>query len=1131
VQAGSLCYIKNHIMRLIPILFFCLPITVIAQQRYPVKIDGKWGLIDDKGTVIVQPVYDVVGDYDEDYAVVQKAGKTGLIDKTGKVIIPAEYVDVSILDSTLFVVFDGEKRQVLNREGRTILETTYELIEVREGEYLAYIQHQKWGMVHISGRQICPPNYHEIELYENRYVLTKDTLGTGLTDVMGKVILPPHFQEIKIHDDDLFFYKKNNLWGANDRDKNMLLNCEWDTIAKLSNNFVVVENSIGKSLYSHPARRLISENEFGAFRAFFDDHVYCIKNGKKGLMDAEGNIVLPPDYDEIITYNQSGTFRVLKGGNWGVVAANPQGESSMIRTLIPINYDYVAPPNGNITIVRKNNLSGIVNAKGEEVIAPKYERIKVVDGTVRAFSDGKLDLLTFNDEGRLEEESKFKKYGTIKIGGRRDRELSSRAGGFRNDWEENIVEKFEWYQDFIKEQWKWGLRDRATGKIVIPPTFDDIDIHRDLGFTVVMRRTNSDHVLDRTRFNHYVVYGIINNDVGKPTTQMNLIDIKLNDIKITGLPVARCVFVGGKHGLMTRKGKIIEDNARWIGQFWEGRAYISWKGTIKLREKNGDFDLGKLNTYMGNVGSPHSMEGMTKYDLKLLRDGVIDCEGCEWGYIDTLGNTIISPQYEKAQSYKNGIALIKSGGKWGMIDRQGGTLLDPEFSNIKFIENTDNQLLRIFADKEQYGVIDSLGRVVADIVYQDVMPCTQERIGAKRGGKWGFVDTQGRLVTPFKYEKVQPFSEGLAAVRHGRKWGYINLNGDLVIEHNFRKVGNFNGSLAPARKEGSKLGYINKKGEMVIPHTFHECSDFEDAMARVRVSGEWGLIDPQGNYILKPKYRKIAPFSEEGVAVAQLASKDAGYALINRQGGRLTKQKYSQIEPLREGIAVVRSGGKYGYINAEGEEIVLPKYSNAEGFSEDRARVMYKNRWGYIDSTGSEVITTQYSKCQDFTQGKAVVYMGYRNSGLIDSSGQYFIEPEVSSLQAFTEGRGLVRTRQHQYYFVDESGALYKGYFQKAKPYQYGVAPVKTSGKWGLINRNGITLIAPKFSDVDDFDEGYARVRVNRFAGIADLEGNIILEPEYELTRYIGNQLLRIEQGNKIGYMDVEGNWVWALRE
>jgi len=321
-------------MRLIPFLFLCLPIIAISQQRYPVKIDGKWGLIDAKGTVIVQPVYDVVGDYDDQYAVVQKGGKTGLIDKTGKVIITAKYVDVSILDSALFVVFDGEKRRVLNHEGNTILETTYELIEVRDSQYLAYTQQQKWGMVHMSGREICPPNYRGIELYQDSYVLTKDTLGTGLTDVMGKVILSPNFQEINIHNDSLFFYKKNKKWGANDRDNNALLNTEWDTVVGLNHNFVMVENSVGKSLYSYPARRLISENEFDAFRALSDAYAYCIKNGKTGLIDMYGRNILAPDYEEIIAYNQSGSFRVRQGENWGVVAANLDDESSAIRTRL-----------------------------------------------------------------------------------------------------------------------------------------------------------------------------------------------------------------------------------------------------------------------------------------------------------------------------------------------------------------------------------------------------------------------------------------------------------------------------------------------------------------------------------------------------------------------------------------------------------------------------------------------------------------------------------------------------------------------------------------------------------------------------------------------------------------------------
>jgi len=150
---------------------------------------------------------------------------------------------------------------------------------------------------------------------------------------------------------------------------------------------------------------------------------------------------------------------------------------------------------------------------------------------------------------------------------------------------------------------------------------------------------------------------------------------------------------------------------------------------------------------------------------------------------------------------------------------------------------------------------------------------------------------------------------------------------------------------------------------------------------------------------------------------------------------------------------------------------------------------------------------------------------------LIDAAGNYFIQPKVTSLLAFTEGRGLVRTRNHQHYFITQNGSLYKGYFQDAMPFQYGVAPVKYQNRWGLLSHKGIALIAPKFNKVFPFDKGFATVRVKRFSGIANVRGEVLLEPEYELIRYVGEGLLRIEQGNKIGYMDVTGGWVWALGE
>jgi len=37
----------------------------------------------------------------------------------------------------------------------------------------------------------------------------------------------------------------------------------------------------------------------------------------------------------------------------------------------------------------------------------------------------------------------------------------------------------------------------------------------------------------------------------------------------------------------------------------------------------------------------------------------------KWGYIDTTGNFIINPQFDEAQTFARGLALAKQNGKWG----------------------------------------------------------------------------------------------------------------------------------------------------------------------------------------------------------------------------------------------------------------------------------------------------------------------------------------------------------------------------------------------------------------------------------------------------------------------------------
>ena len=60
---------------------------------YPVSIDGKWGYIDNTGTIKIQPQYDSAQPFSESLAVVRLDGKWGYIDTSGTTVVQPQFDD------------------------------------------------------------------------------------------------------------------------------------------------------------------------------------------------------------------------------------------------------------------------------------------------------------------------------------------------------------------------------------------------------------------------------------------------------------------------------------------------------------------------------------------------------------------------------------------------------------------------------------------------------------------------------------------------------------------------------------------------------------------------------------------------------------------------------------------------------------------------------------------------------------------------------------------------------------------------------------------------------------------------------------------------------------------------------
>lgn len=90
--------------------------------------------------------------------------------------------------------------------------------------------------------------------------------------------------------------------------------------------------------------------------------------------------------------------------------------------------------------------------------------------------------------------------------------------------------------------------------------------------------------------------------------------------------------------------------------------------------------------------------------------------------MDTEGNIIVSPQFDKMYPFKDGdLTKVETKGKWGFINKEGRIVIEPQFDEASLFEN--------------------------------------DMAAVEKNNKWGYINPQGEILIPIKYDSVSPLHE------------------------------------------------------------------------------------------------------------------------------------------------------------------------------------------------------------------------------------------------------------------------------------------------------------------------------------------------------------------------------------
>jgi WG repeat protein len=215
--------------------------------------------------------------------------------------------------------------------------------------------------------------------------------------------------------------------------------------------------------------------------------------------------------------------------------------------------------------------------------------------------------------------------------------------------------------------------------------------------------------------------------------------------------------------------------------------------------------------------------------------------GNKLGFIDRRGQWVMTPRFDWAEPFSEGVAAVDIGGMRGFVDRAGRFPVPLAFAEV---HSFSGGLALAYQESCKPLFIDRSGKVVISApvdfasAFRDGLSIVGIGGRCGVGGTFGYMDTSGALTIAPRYESVAPFSEGLAAVRAGGKWGFINRKGVVVIPVRFEDTAG--GAPGPFRSG--------------LARVYSRIPDNRPPNASALADLQSGYIDTRGEYVWSPTY-------------------------------------------------------------------------------------------------------------------------------------------------------------------------------------------------------------------------------------------------------------------------------------
>lgn len=441
--------------------------------------------------VILQPIHDFIGRFNDTLAEVRSGAYMGLIDYAGKAWLPLEYDQLWPFYGRSFTFGQREgKWYKINTQGEEFETLPYDdFIDMMGALLVVKDKKGKVGAMDQEGKLILPFDYDMVLLQGDKLFKVMKDRKTGLVREHGEVIIPLIYEDLMPMENGLYRVEVSGKQGVIDPSTGkLLLEPVFDYLFKDDQVYQAKQNG-QLSLFDLDFQAIeLPDYELMIYQR--DGYLGVEKNGKRGIVNIQGEILTPIVYDDV--WLTSAGIQINQAGKWGML--DYKG-----KPIVPTLYDEL-DAHENLICTKKGNYWGLLDQNGNEVLPAIYDELMVDHRNspikhCKIRKDGKVSIINLEGEnllGTAHEEVYFPRPlfpGSEEIW--YAFEDNNKHGYLNSEGEVAIPALYDYAfffesSGFAKVEWngKSGLIDQKN-EVIVPFIFEYLDFQIDRPVIVV----------------------------------------------------------------------------------------------------------------------------------------------------------------------------------------------------------------------------------------------------------------------------------------------------------------------------------------------------------------------------------------------------------------------------------------------------------------------------------------------------------------------------------------------------------------------------------------------------------------------------------------------------------------------